>query len=293
MAVQPMHGGPRYRSGVMAAGTYGRVAVRKVTPVIGAEISGIDLSRPLDDATLAELEGALAENLVLFFRDQTLTGEQQLNFGRRFGTLQSHPLAPHEPGLDEMMIIRADEKSARVNGEEWHTDMSAEPQPPMGSILYMKVCPPVGGDTIFASMYAAWETLSDRMKQHPEGLTALHDGEFVYRGTYGHLGVKDRAAYSQSNHPVARTHPVTGRKALYVNRRFTTKINDLPKEESDALLAYLLQHLENPLFQCRLAWQEGTIAFWDNRCTQHRAMWDYWPHSRYANRVTILGETPQ
>ncbi len=292
MAVQPMHGGPRYRGGVMAAGAYRRLGLRKVTPVIGAEISGLDLAAPLDAETQAELGRALAENAVLFLRDQHISGEQQLAFGRRFGALQAHPLAPHEPGLDELMVVKADADSARVNGEEWHTDMSAEPQPPMGSILYMRVCPPVGGDTLFASMYAAWETLSDRMQAHLEGLTALHDGEFVYRGTYGHLGVKDREAYSQSNHPVARTHPVTGRRALYVNRRFTTRINGLPREESDALLAYLFQHLENPLFQCRFAWQEGSLAFWDNRCTQHRAMWDYWPHPRYATRVTIFGETP-
>ncbi len=111
-------------------------------------------------------------------------------------------------------------------------------------------------------------------------------------GTYGHLGVKDRERYSQSNHPVARTHPVTGRKALYINRRFTTRINGLPKDESDALLVYLFQHLENPLFQCRFAWRESSIAFWDNRCTQHRAMRDYWPPPRYANRVSVLRETP-
>jgi len=292
MAEQPRHGGPRYRGGAMSAGRYARIALRKVTPVIGAEVGGIDLAAPIDAETQAELERALAENLVLFFRDQRLEGEAQLAFARRFGTLQSHPLAPHEPGLDALMIVKADAGSARVNGEEWHTDMSAEPRPPMGSILYMKRCPPVGGDTLFASMYAAWETLSERMRQHLEGLTALHDGEFVYRGTYGHLGIKDREAYARSDHPIARTHPVTGRRALYVNRRFTTRINGLPKEESDALLGYLFQHLENPLFQCRLAWQPGTLAFWDNRCTQHRAMWDYWPEERYANRVTILGETP-
>ncbi len=225
-------------------------------------------------------------------RDQRITPEQQIAFGRRFGELEAHPLAPHEPGHGELMVVKADEKSARVNGEEWHTDMSAEPRPPLGSILYMKVCPPIGGDTLFASMYAAWDTLSERMKAHLDGLTAMHDGEFVYRGTYAHLGVADRPKYSQSNHPVARTHPVTGRKALYVNRRFTTHINGLPREESDALLGYLFGHLENPLFQCRFIWREGSLAFWDNRCVQHRAMWDYWPNKRYANRVTILGETP-
>lgn len=291
MAVAPSRDGPRLRAVPREVGGYRRIGVRQLTPVIGAEIDGVDLAR-IDDDAFSEVERALAEHQVVFFRDQRLTPEEQIAFGRRFGELEAHPLAPHEPGLDELMVVKADEKSARVNGEEWHTDMSAEPRPPMGSILYMKVCPPIGGDTLFASMYAAWETLSDRMKAHLDGLTALHDGEFVYRGTYSHMGIKDREQYSRSNHPIARTHPVTGRKALYVNRRFTTRINGLPREESDALLNYLFQHLENPLFQYRFSWREGSLAFWDNRCVQHRAMWDYWPHARYANRVTILGETP-
>lgn len=292
MAVAPRHDGPRLKGVAANTNEYRQIGIRKLTPVIGAEIEGIDLAKPLSPDTFEEVERALVENQVIFFRGQSISPEQQLAFGRMFGELETHPLAPNEPGYSELMVVKADEGSARVNGEEWHTDMSAEPQPPMGSILYMKVCPPLGGDTLFASMYAAWETLSDRMKAHLEGLTALHDGEFVYRGTYGHLGIKDREKYSQSNHPIARTHPRTGRKALYVNRRFTTRINGLPKEESDALLAYLFQHLENPLFQYRFTWQENSMAFWDNRCVQHRAMWDYWPHKRYANRVTILGETP-
>lgn len=138
-------------------------------------------------------------------------------------------------------------------------------------------------------MYAAYEALSDRMKAYLDGLTALHDGEPIYRGLYANYGVADRPSYPNAEHPVVRTHPVTGKKALYVNRGFTRHINGIPRDESDAMLAYLYQHAENPLFQCRFRWTENAIAFWDNRCTQHRAMWDYWPHTRSGTRVTVKG----
>jgi len=162
----------------------------------------------------------------------------------------------------------------------------------MGSILYIKQCPPHGGDTLFASMYAAYDALSDRMKTYLNGSTAVHDGEMVYRGLYANTGVADKPSYPRAEHPVVRTHPVTGKKALYVNRGFTSHIVGIPRDESDAILSYLYQHAENPLFQCRFRWTENAIAFWDNRCAQHRAMWDYWPHSRSGTRVTVKGERP-
>ncbi|MGB6819886.1 MAG: TauD/TfdA family dioxygenase, partial [Pseudolabrys sp.] len=177
-------------------------------------------------------------------------------------------------------------------GEGWHTDVSCDLEPPMGSILYIKQCPPHGGDTLFASMYAAYDALSDRMKTYLRGLTAVHDGEPVYRGLYANTGVADKPSYPRAEHPVVRTHPETGKKALYVNRGFTHNIVGVPRDESDAILAYLYQHAENPLFQCRFRWTENAIAFWDNRCSQHRAMWDYWPHTRSGNRVTVKGERP-
>jgi taurine dioxygenase len=162
----------------------------------------------------------------------------------------------------------------------------------MGSILYIKQCPPKGGDTLFANMYAAYEALSDRMKAYLEGLTAIHDGEDAYRGTYANLGVKDKPVYPRAEHPVVRTHPVTNRKSLYVNRGFTKRLAGVPRDESDGILRYLFEHMENPLFQCRFRWQPNSIAFWDNRCVQHRAMWDYWPHTRSGNRVTVAGDKP-
>lgn len=285
-------GGPRYRHRTGDRAPYATIGVDRLTPIIGAEITGIDLSRPLGEAQFEELRRALAENLVVFLRDQTIAPAQQLEFGRRFGELHLHPAAPHEPGHPELMIIRTDADATRANGEGWHTDVSCDAEPPMGSILYIKECPPHGGDTLFASMYAAYEALSDRMKAYLDGMQAVHDGEPAYRGLYANLGVADKASYPRAEHPVVRTHPDTGRKALYVNAGFTTRLLGVPSDESAGVLRYLFQHMENPLFQCRFRWRPGSLAFWDNRCTQHRAMWDYWPHRRYGNRVTIRGERP-
>ncbi|MFN3858020.1 MAG: TauD/TfdA dioxygenase family protein [Caulobacter sp.] len=274
------------------AAPYERIRVRKSTPIIGAEIEGVDLAGPIDDATFAEIERAFAENLVIFFRDQQLTPDQHVAFGRRFGDLHLHPAAPSEPGYPELMIIAADENSVRANGETWHTDVSCDLEPPMGSLLYIRESPPVGGDTLFASMYAAYEGLSDRMKAYLDGMTAIHDGEHVYRGLYANLGVQDRPAYPRAEHPVVRTHPVTGRKALYVNSGFTTHLTGVGREESDAVLRYLFRHIEHPAFQCRFRWTANALAFWDNRCAQHHAIWDYWPARRYGNRVTVKGDRP-
>ena len=285
-------GGPRYRNPRGADAPYERIVVDRLTPVIGAEITGVDLAGPLPEGTMDEIRRALAENLVIFFRDQRMSPEQHLAFGRRFGELHVHPAAPHVPGLPELMVIRADANSTRANGEGWHSDVSCEEEPPMGSILHIRECPPHGGDTLFASMYAAWEALSDRMKAYLEGMRAVHDGEHVYRGLYSNLGVADKPSYPRAEHPVARVHPVTGRKALYVNSGFTTRLLGVPRDESDAVLAYLFRHAENPLFQCRFRWREGSVAVWDNRCAQHRAMWDYWPHVRQGLRVTVKGERP-
>jgi taurine dioxygenase len=284
--------GPRYRHMADESAPYETITVDKLTPIIGAEIGGVDLSEPLANHQMDEIHRALAENSVVFFRGQHLTQEQHLGFGRGFGNLHIHPAAPHAPGHPELMIIHADKDSPRANGEGWHSDVSCDLEPPMGSILYIKQCPPRGGDTLFASMYAAYEALSDRMKAYLDGMTALHDGEDAYRGTYKNLGVADKPVYPRAEHPVIRTHPVTGRKALYVNRGFTKRLLGVPRDESTAVLAYLYDHAENPLFQCRFRWQENSMAFWDNRCVQHRAMWDYWPHTRSGFRVTVAGDKP-
>jgi taurine dioxygenase len=284
--------GPRTRAAASDPAPYETIAVAKLTPLIGAEIAGVDLSLPLPDRQFAEIARAWAENLVIFFRDQRVTPDQQIAFARSFGDLHIHPAAPHAPGRPELMIIHADADSPRANGEGWHSDVSCEAEPPMGSILHVTQCPAEGGDTLFANMYAAYESLSDRMKAYFAGMMARHESEHVYRGTYAYLGIADKPVYPSAEHPVIRTHPVTGRKALYVNRGFTTELLGVPRDESDGILRWLFEHAENPLFQCRFRWRENSIAFWDNRCVQHRAMWDYWPHERRGVRVTIKGDTP-
>lgn len=272
--------------------SYGHIRVDKLTPAIGAEISGVDLDADIAPEVFAEIERAFAENLVIFFRDQHLSPERHIAFGRMFGDLHIHPAAPSEPGHPELMIIAADENSVRANGEGWHSDVSCDAEPPLGSMLYIRECPPVGGDTVFANMYAAYDALSDRMKVYLADLRAVHDGEHVYRGLYADLGVADRPKYPRSIHPVVRTHPVTGRKALFVNSGFTTGLAGVAPHESAAVLRHLFEHLAHPMFQCRFRWTPGTLAFWDNRCAQHHAIWDYWPARRYGNRVTIRGDVP-
>jgi taurine dioxygenase len=284
--------GPRIRHLVEAGEPYTTITVEPLTPVIGAEIRGVDLAAPTP-LQLEEIERALVTHCVVFFRDQHMTPAQHLNFGRHFGPLHLHPAAPHEPGMPELMIITADKDSPRANGEGWHSDVSCDDEPPLGSILYIKECPAQGGDTLFANMFAAYEALSDRMKTYLDGLVAVHDGELNYRGTYANFGVQDKPAYPRAAHPVIRTHPVSGKKALFVNRGFTRGIQGIPIDESDAILAYLFEHAANPLFQCRFRWQPNSVAFWDNRSAQHRAMWDYWPQRRYGNRVTVKGDRPR
>ena len=217
--IDPMRGnnGPRYRHLAEDGAPYEAITIDKLTPIIGAEVGGVDLSQPLGNRTLDEIHRALAENCVIFFRDQHLTEEQHLDFGRKFGELHIHPAAPSAPGHPELMIIRADKNSPRANGEGWHSDVSCDPIPPMGSILYIRECPPRGGDTLFASMYAAYEALSDRMKAYLDGLTAIHDGEENYRGTYAYAGVQDKQTYPKAEHPVVRTHPVpAGRRCMSI-----------------------------------------------------------------------------
>ena len=272
--------------------SYETMEVRKVTPNIGAEIRGVDLAKGLSNQQFDAIHRALLENLVIFFREQTIDVDQHKDFGRRFGKLHIHPAAPK--GLEqhpEILVIKADENSKRVAGEEWHSDVSCDPEPPMGSILHLTTVPPDGGgDTMFANMYLAYETLSEPVRKMLEGLTAIHDGEHVFRGRYG---IKDAAkVFPRSEHPVIRTHPVTGRKLLFVNRGFTTRIVQLKRHESAAILEMLYRHIETPELHCRFKWETNSMAFWDNRCVQHHALWDYFPAKRYGHRVTICGDKP-
>lgn len=272
---------------------YQTIEVKKLTPVIGAEIHGVDLSKDLGNQQFQEIHDALMQNLVIFLRDQKLTVDQHKDFGRRFGKLHIHPNAPQEiKEHPEILVIKADENSKRVAGEEWHSDVSCDIEPPMGSILYLTTVPPDGGgDTMFANMYRAYDTLSEPIKQMLTGLTAIHDSgkAHAYR-----VNATDRAdkAFPRAEHPVVRTHPVTGRKGLYVNRGFTTRIVQLKPHESAGLLELLYRHIETPEFMCRFQWRANSVAFWDNRAAQHHAMFDYFPHKRYGHRVTVCGDKP-
>ena len=268
------------------------ITVRKLTPTIGAVISDVDLSRELTNRQFEEIHQALMDNLVIFFRDQHLTIDQHKAFGARFGKLHVHPnAAKGVPEHPEILVIKADENSTRVAGENWHSDVSCDEEPPMGSILYIQEVPPDGGgDTMFANMYLAYETLSAPIRTMLDGLTAVHDSWKAHSNRKAGQGSEMR--FPSSEHPVVRVHPVTGRRLLFVDRGFTTHIPQLSRPESDALLAFLFRHIETPRLSCRFRWEANSISFWDNRCAQHQAIFDYWPHKRYGHRVTICGDRP-
>jgi taurine dioxygenase len=269
------------------------ISVRPLNPVVGAELHGIDLRRAITDDEVAAVKTALDAHGVVFFRDQDITPEQHLAFGRRFGELHVHPSVRGKPRdqWSELLAVHADANTVRVVGDKWHTDVSCDEKPPLASILHLKIVPESGGDTLFSSMHAAYEALSAPMKQMLARLTATHDGAPNYT---------DRARRNREQnadridpvavHPVIATHPSTGRKTLYVNSVFTTRINELTEAESDAVLRFLFAHVTRAEFQCRFHWRANSIAFWDNRAVQHYAVWDYYPNVRSGRRVTIRGD---
>jgi taurine dioxygenase len=261
------------------------IAVHALTPVIGAEIAGVDLRRPLEAGEIATIRRALLDHAVVFFRDQPLDFEDMKRVGRYFGELHIHSGVPGLADHPEIVRIHADGASRYVTGEDWHSDLSCDPVPPMGSMLCLHTVPDVGGDTAFANMYAAYEALSDRLKAYLDGLYAIHDGARVFAS----LSPPDKV-FPRSRHPIVRTHPETRRKALFVNRQFTAHIDGVPRDESEAVLTYLYAHCAKPQFQARFRWQRHSIAFWDNRAAQHTAIWDYFPRIRSGYRVTIAGE---
>ena len=273
--------------------SYETIEVKPVSRHIGALIGGIDLARTLSNRQVEELHQALDDHLVLFFRDQDLDYDAAKRFGRHFGELALHPNTPGPEGHPEILPIHADAHSKIINGERWHSDVSCEEEPSYASILHLKTVPDIGGDTIFASQYAAYDALSDRLKTYLDGLTATHDGGPSYRRSNAKRGIAETGRiYPRSVHPVVRTNPKTGRKGLFVNAGFTTAINDLPEREGAALLAFLVEHAAKPDFQTRFQWQAGSVAVWDNRFTQHLAIWDYYPQTRSGFRVTVRGDRP-
>ncbi|MEM6305854.1 MAG: TauD/TfdA family dioxygenase [Pseudomonadota bacterium] len=270
------------------------IEAKPFAPNLGAEIRGVDLSTPVPDDQFAEIKEAFHKYQVLFFKDQNeIPPEQHVAFGRRFGPLHAHPAAPTMEGHPEIFEIHATKNSKVANGEFWHSDVSCDETPPLGTMLQIHIAPPCGGDTMFSDMYAAYEDLSEPVKRMLEGLQALHSSEHIYKGRYSDRGKSDADIdCPEAIHPIVRTHPETGRKALFVNRTFTTKILGLSDHESAAILEMLFQHAEHINYQIRFRWTLNDMAFWDNRCCMHRAIWDYWPEERKGRRVTIKGDRP-
>jgi taurine dioxygenase len=271
------------------------VAIAPLTSAIGAEVTGVDLRADLDDATIDAVRGALLQHLVLFFRDQPLEPDEQLRFAKRFGPVSVPAFLTTATEVPEVMVL--DQVNPKGDGaDRWHVDNTYMPSPPMGSILRAVELPPLGGDTLFASMYEAYEALSPALREFLDGLHAEHDitkmlANSVARGLVDVDLDAVRASWPTVTHPVVRVHPETGRRLLFVNGNWTTRIVGLTDAESDALLGFLLAHVQSPAFQCRFRWTPDAVAFWDNRVVQHFAVPDY--HSRrIMHRVTIEGDAP-
>ncbi|HEY2708955.1 MAG TPA: TauD/TfdA family dioxygenase [Caulobacteraceae bacterium] len=277
------------------------LTVTPAGPVLGAEIAGVDLERPLTSELAAAIRTALLQYKVIFFRDQDISHEAHVAFGRHFGDLEGHPVLPHVPGrpmiLDIVGVDGIEWTDATIAGgraaDKWHTDVTFRENPSMGGILRARVLPPLGGDTLFADTAAIWRDLPDRMKDRIADLKAEHD---ILQSFGGRVSDEKREELNRTTppvaHPVVRTHPETGEKALYVNRTFTSRILGVDEAESRELLRYLTNRVKQPEYQVRFHWSPNAIVFWDNRATQHYAVLDYWPHHRVVERVTVVGERP-
>ncbi len=280
----------------LAASEIHGLALEPLTATIGAEVRGVDLGTPPDGALADSLRLALLRWKVLFFRNQAITTDQHLAFARAFGDLEVHPFAPGKPGYPEVLAITHNRES-RGRENTWHSDVTWREEPALGSILHALEVPEVGGDTLFSDMVAAYAGLSDAVKARIEGAKAVHDFAHFRQGlrkagkSEAEIEAFNRA-YPEVEHPVVRTHPETGERGLYVNAAFTQAIVGMGRAESDALLKHLYAQAAIPEYQCRFHWQVHSVAFWDNRASQHYAVSDYWPAVRRMERVTIVGDRP-
>ena len=274
------------------------IEVCSLSPHIGAVIRGVDLTQTLDEQSICEIRKALLDNLVIFFEDQAISPDQHLAFAQRFGDIEEpHPVFGQHDRDARLSII---ESRGRVGDDdhEWHSDVTYQSKPTMGSILHSRIIPPSGGDTLFSSMYAAYDALTAPMKAFLSDLTATHSfelgwGKTVRRQEGGDERMhKLNAVFPPMSHPVVRTHPETGRKSLFVNQYYTTHINELSERESSAVLKMLFEHITTPEFQVRHRWKQNDLAFWDNRATLHYAARDYGLEHRLMHRVTLVGDKP-
>lgn len=269
--------------------------IEKLTPAIGAEISGIDLNHPMETKIEDAIYQALMDHLVIFFRDQDITPERHLAFARSFGTLDKpHPVYAHYPGHENIVVL-ANNAGNPADTNEWHTDVTFQQNPPFASILVARDVPDCGGDTLWGSMYSAYEGLPDDIKTLIEPLSAIHDmgsfrNNFAAGETNGDKILEAMPRFGMAIHRVVQTHSMTGRKYLFVNKAFTHSIAGKDGDESRRLLSYLFDRIDTPEHQIRFHWTNGTVAMWDNRCTQHYAVSDYLPANRCMNRVTIVND---
>ena len=273
----------------------------KVTPLgpaIGALVEGIDLAQPLTDRAHDVLHGALLAHHVLFFENEPVTPQQQRDLAARFGTLHIHPVYPQHPEVPEIILLDTSNDNPPDN-DNWHTDVTFIATPPMGAVLSAQLLPPSGGDTLWASGIAAYEVLPEPFRRFLDPLHAEHDFMQSFPAWRFARTPAERVRWEAARdkhppvtHPVVRTHPVSGRRGLFVNEGFTSRIVEFSKAESDAVLAQLRTHTARPEFTVRWRWKRHDLAFWDNRLTQHYATADYLPHRRVMHRATILGDVP-
>ena len=287
--------------------SYRRIKVKPIAGALGAEIGGVDLGR-LDDETFREIEAAWLEHLVVFFRDQAITPEQQLAFAKRFGEIHHHPFMKGMDEYPDILEIIKEEGDTKAFGEVWHTDQMFNPKPAKATMLYAKETPDAGGDTLFANMYLAYETLSEPMKELLEGvktwnvgdrkrlsqtkeITSTRDGRYAGNQKMA-AKVRDPGdLQTEAAHPLVRTHPETGRKALYISNH-TQTLDGFKEAEARPIIEFLRTHAVEPEFTCRFRWEVGSLAIWDNRCAQHRALNDYHGKRRRMHRITIAGDVP-
>ena len=269
-----------------------RISIEPIAAALGAEVTGCDLAN-VDAETEKEIHDAWMEHQVLFFRDQDISPAEHAAFARRFGELHVHPVLPSrsEEGFPEIVVLESNHEIPFV-ADRWHSDVTFERKPPLGSVLRGAIIPEAGGDTMWASMYAAYDALSSTMQRLLSGLHAKHDGS-----AFRYIADEDQTSELEKDmtavHPVIRTHPVSGRKGIFVNQTFTRDIEDMKKAESDALLGFLYKHMAAPEFTCRFRWRQNSVAMWDNRCTQHSVVPDNLEAHRRMERITICGDEPR